>query len=42
MSLSIHGINGITFNDGSVQASRAEVGFRNRIINGDMRIKMCI
>jgi hypothetical protein len=38
MSLSIHGINGITFNDGSVQASRAEVGFRNRIINGDMRI----
>jgi hypothetical protein len=38
MPLSIHGTNGITFNDGSVQASRAAVGFRNRIINGDMRI----
>ena len=38
MSLSIHGTNGVTFNDGSVQATSALTGFRNRIINGDMRI----
>lgn len=38
MPLSIHGTNGITFNDGSTQNTRPAVGFRNRIINGDMRI----
>ena len=38
MPLSIHGTNGITFNDGSIQASRAAVGFRNRVINGDLRV----
>lgn len=38
MPLSIHGTNGITFNDGSTQTTRPAVGFRNRIINGDMRI----
>ena len=38
MSVSVHGTNGITFNDGSTQTTRPAVGFRNRIINGDMRI----
>ena len=38
MPLSIHGTNGITFNDGSTQNTRPAVGFRNRIINGNMRI----
>ena len=38
MPTSIHGTNGITFNDGSTQTTRPAVGFRNRIINGDMRI----
>lgn len=36
MSVAINGTNGITYNDGSVQAS-APVG-KNKIINGDMRI----
>jgi hypothetical protein len=38
MSVSVHGTNGITFNDGSTQNTRPAVGYRNRIINGDMRI----
>jgi hypothetical protein len=38
MSISINGTNGVTFNDGSVQKTSALTGFRNRIINGDMRI----
>ena len=38
MSVSIHGTNGVTFNDGSLQKTSAQTGFRNRIINGDMRI----
>ena len=38
MSVSVHGTNGLTFNDGSVQKTSALTGFRNRIINGDMRI----
>ena len=38
MPTSIHGTNGITFNVGSTQNTRPAVGFRNRIINGDMRI----
>lgn len=36
MSVAINGTNGITYNDGTVQASAA-IG-KNRIINGDMRI----
>ena len=39
MSVSINGTNGLTFNDGSSQATAATgFGFKNRIINGDMRI----
>ena len=38
MPTSIHGTNGITFNDGSTQNTRPAVGFHNHIINGDMRI----
>lgn len=38
MSVSVHGTNGVTFNDGSLQKTSAQTGFRNRIINGDMRI----
>jgi hypothetical protein len=38
MSVSINGTNGVTFNDGSLQKTSAQTGFRNRIINGDMRI----
>jgi hypothetical protein len=38
MSISINGTNGVTFDDGSLQKTSAQTGFRNRIINGDMRI----
>lgn len=38
MPTSIHGTNGITFNDGTTQSAGAAIGFRNRLINGDMRI----
>jgi hypothetical protein len=38
MPTSIHGTNGITFNDGSTQNTRPAVGFRNRIKNGDCRL----
>lgn len=38
MPLSIHGTDGITFNDGSTQTTRPAVGFRNRIINGEFSI----
>ena len=38
MSVSINGTNGLTFNDGSTQATAGFSPFRNRIINGDMRI----
>jgi hypothetical protein len=38
MSVSVHGTNGITFNDGSTQNTRAPSAFKNRLINGDMRI----
>jgi hypothetical protein len=41
MSVSINGTNGLTFNDGSTQTTSpfaGGFGFRNRIINGDMRI----
>lgn len=38
MSISVHGTNGVTFNDGSLQKTSAQTGFRNKIINGDCRI----
>jgi len=41
MSVSINGTNGLVFNDGSAQNTSpftGGFGFRNRIINGDMRI----
>jgi hypothetical protein len=41
MSVSINGTNGLVFNDGSTQTTSpftGGFGFRNRIINGDMRI----
>jgi hypothetical protein len=39
MSVSINGTNGLTFNDGSTQTTAATgFGFKNRLINGDMRI----
>jgi hypothetical protein len=38
MPITFNATNGITFNDGSTQNTRPAVGFRNRIINGDMAI----
>jgi hypothetical protein len=39
MSVTINGTSGLTFNDASTQATAATgFGFKNRIINGDMRI----
>lgn len=39
MSVTINGTNGLTFNDASTQNTAATgFGFKNRIINGDMRI----
>jgi len=39
MSVTINGTNGLTFNDASTQTTAATgFGFKNRIINGDMRI----
>jgi hypothetical protein len=38
MSVILNGTNGIVFNDGTSQTTSAYTGFRNRIINGDMRI----
>jgi hypothetical protein len=38
MPITFNATSGITFNDGSTQNTRPAVGFRNRIINGDMRI----
>jgi len=39
MSVSINGTTGLVFNDGSTQPTAASgFGFKNRIINGDMRI----
>lgn len=39
MSMSFNGTNGLTFNDGSSQATAATgFGFKNRIINGAMQI----
>ena len=37
MSVAINGTNGVTYNDGSLQASAPAVG-KNKIINGDMQI----
>lgn len=38
MSVTVNGTNGLTFADGSTQATGFAPGMRNRIINGDMRI----
>ena len=38
MALIYDGTNGLTFNDGTQISSVNQVGIRNRIINGDMRI----
>ncbi len=38
MSVSINGTSGLTFNDNTTQATAWNPGWRNRIINGDMRI----
>ncbi len=38
MSVSIDGTNGLTFSDSSTLNTGGYTGFRNRIINGDMRI----
>jgi hypothetical protein len=38
MPVSINGTNGLTFNDGTVQNTVGYSPWRNRIINGDMRI----
>jgi hypothetical protein len=38
MPITFNATSGITFNDGSTQNTRSALGFRNRIINGDMRI----
>lgn len=38
MVMNVSGSNGWTFPDGSTQATAGYTGFRNRIINGDMRI----
>lgn len=38
MSVTLNGTNGLTFNDGSSQATAAKVGMVNRIINGGMVI----
>ena len=38
MTMSYDGTNGVTFPDGSQQKTSAFIGFRNKIINGDMRI----
>jgi hypothetical protein len=38
MTTIVDGQAGITFNDASVQGTAGYTGFRNRIINGDMRI----
>ena len=38
MSVSVNGTNGLTFSDGSSQATAWVPGMRNRIINGDFRI----
>lgn len=38
MSVTLNGTDGLVFNDGTSQKSASYTGFRNRIINGDMRI----
>jgi hypothetical protein len=38
MPTTINGTSGITFTDGTTQNTRAAIGYRNRVINGDMRI----
>jgi len=38
MPISIDGTNGLTFADGTTQTTEGLTGYRNRIVNGDMRI----
>jgi hypothetical protein len=38
MSVTLNGTSGLVFSDGTIQGTAAGMAFRNRIINGDMRI----
>jgi hypothetical protein len=38
MSVTVNGTSGLVFGDGTIQGTAAGMPFRNRIINGDMRI----
>ena len=38
MSVTLNGTSGLVFSDGTIQGTAAGMPFRNRIINGDMRI----
>jgi hypothetical protein len=38
MSVTLNGTSGLVFGDGTIQGTAAGMPFRNRIINGDMRI----
>ena len=38
MSVTLNGTSGLSFSDGTIQGTAAGNSFRNRIINGDMRI----
>lgn len=38
MSVTVNGTSGLVFGDGTIQGTAAGMAFRNRIINGDMRI----
>lgn len=38
MSVTVNGTSGLVFSDGTIQGTAAGMPFRNRIINGDMRI----
>jgi hypothetical protein len=38
MSVTVNGTNGLVFSDGTIQGTAGAMAFRNRIINGDMRI----
>lgn len=38
MSVTLNGTSGLVFSDGTIQGTAGAMAFRNRIINGDMRI----
>lgn len=38
MSVTLNGTSGLVFSDGTIQGTAAGMPFRNRVINGDMRI----